>query len=174
MKQPSSEVLAVYAFGGYGEKCHICALQLARWSPKHIHTSKSGRKSACLQSSQSQSRVLSAQSRLSGYRNSTPAIIYALAALASSMSRAMRCSPPPSCNISHACSLRSTSRHPCFRVRGIRGWSDMYQPIGYALWHNQNQHEAISSLQTMSQWSIQSKHTNIRSGRRWHREPRLT
>jgi len=57
---------------------------------QNTYTHQSGRKSAYLQSSQSQSRILSAQSRLSGYRNSTPAMIYALAALASSMSRAMR------------------------------------------------------------------------------------
>jgi hypothetical protein len=132
-EQPSSEGIAIYAFGGYGEECHSSALQLACRTPKHTSQVVVSLHASRRVESES---ILSVQSRLSGYRNSTPAMIDALAALAGSMSCVIRRCALPSCNISRACSracsLGSTCRHPCFRIRGIRGWSDMYQ-IGCVL-----------------------------------------
>lgn len=149
---------------GHGEKCHSSALQLACRTPKHtskaiislhafsrIHKIESVHRPECLVT-----------------RTQLLPTIYALAALASSIPRAMRPSSLQTCNIPRVCSLRSISRYPCSRIRAIRGWSGMYQPIGSVLWHNQNQHKAIPSLQTMSQWSLRTSHTSSRPGRRGH------
>ena len=149
------------AIRGYGEKCHSSSLQLACRTPKHS--------SIAIISLHACSRIESVRRpECLVTRTQLLPTIYALAALASSIPRAMRPSSLHTCNISGVCSLRSTSRYPCSRVRAIRGWSDMYQPIGYVLWHNKNQHKAIPTLQTMSQWSVRTSHTSIRPGRRGH------